>query len=48
MAAGLLLVREAGGLIAPIRVDGDIMEDGEVIAANEPIFDSFAKVVRGG
>ncbi|MBC58622.1 MAG: inositol monophosphatase [Confluentimicrobium sp.] len=48
MAAGLLLVREAGGLIAPIRVDGDIMEDGEVIAANEPIFDSFSKVVRGG
>ena len=47
MAAGLLLVKEAGGLIAPIQMDGDIMEDGEVIAANEPIFDQFAKVVRG-
>ncbi|KCV81571.1 inositol monophosphatase [Actibacterium atlanticum] len=47
MAAGLLLVKEAGGLIAPIQMDGDIMEDGEVIAGNEPIFDQFAKVVRG-
>ncbi|MHC0054385.1 inositol monophosphatase family protein [Actibacterium sp. D379-3] len=47
IAAGLLLVREAGGLIAPIRVDGDILEDGEMIAANGSIFDSFAKVIRG-
>ncbi|SMX33030.1 inositol monophosphatase family protein [Actibacterium lipolyticum] len=46
MAAGLLLVREAGGLIAPINPEGNIMDDGEVIAANEPIFDSFAKVIR--
>ena len=26
---------------------GDILTDGEVIAANEAIFASFAKVIRG-
>ncbi|MCV2881296.1 inositol monophosphatase family protein [Actibacterium sp. XHP0104] len=46
LAAGLLLVREAGGLVEPINKAGDILDDGEVIAANEPIFDAFAKVVR--
>ncbi|WP_372605477.1 inositol monophosphatase, partial [Actibacterium sp.] len=46
LAAGVLLVREAGGMIAPINPDGNILEDGEVIAANEPIFDTFAKVIR--
>lgn len=47
MAAGLVIVREAGGLLAPIRAEGNILDDGEVIAANEAIFDTFAKVVRG-
>ncbi|WP_372603993.1 inositol monophosphatase [Actibacterium sp.] len=46
LAAGVLLVREAGGMIAPINPDGNILEDGEVIASNEPIFDTFAKVIR--
>ncbi|RMD48056.1 MAG: inositol monophosphatase [Alphaproteobacteria bacterium] len=47
MAAGLLLVREAGGLVEPIREGGDILEDGEVIAANPDIFERFAAVIRG-
>ncbi|MBD3677718.1 MAG: inositol monophosphatase [Rhodobacteraceae bacterium] len=47
IAAGILIVREAGGMVQPIREDGDILSDGEVIAANEPIFDTFAKVIRG-
>ena len=47
MAAGLVIVREAGGLVEPLRVGGDIVEDKSVICANEPVFAAFAKVVRG-
>ncbi|MEQ6248560.1 inositol monophosphatase family protein [Sulfitobacter sp. HNIBRBA3233] len=47
MAAGLIIVREAGGLVEAIKPEGNILEDGEVIAANEAIFRSFAKAVRG-
>ncbi|WP_289042630.1 inositol monophosphatase family protein [uncultured Aliiroseovarius sp.] len=47
MAAGLIIVREAGGLIAPMNPDGAIMADGEVIATNEMIFDKFSALVRG-
>ncbi len=45
VAAGLIIVREAGGLIGPIR-EGDNPLDGNLIAANEPIFETFAKVIR--
>ena len=47
LAAGLIIVREAGGLAEPIDPTGDILTDGEVIAANEPLFDGFAKIIRG-
>ena len=46
MAAGLVIVREAGGIVEPLNPEGDILTDGEVICANEPIFDAFAKVIR--
>ena len=46
LAAGLIIVREAGGVAHAIDEDGDVIEDGNVIAANEAIFDSFAKVIR--
>lgn len=46
IAAGLLLVTEAGGLIGSIRDGQTPMENGNVVVANEPIFDQFAKVVR--
>ncbi len=46
MAAGLVIVREAGGLVDPLRKGGDILADGEVICANEPIFEQFAKIIR--
>ena len=48
IAAGTLLVREAGGLVEAMNPSADPLEDGEVIAANEPIFSQFADVVRGG
>lgn len=46
IAAGLLLVKEAGGLTCSITENGNCMEDGSVIAANEPIFNQFVKIVR--
>ncbi len=46
IAAGVLIVREAGGLVEPIRPGTDLLSGGEVIAANEPIFDTFAGVIR--
>jgi myo-inositol-1(or 4)-monophosphatase len=46
MAAGLIIVREAGGIVEPLAVDGDIIADGSVICSNEAIFDTFSKVIR--
>ena len=47
IAAGLLLVKEAGGMIAPLREGEDILGKGAVIAANEALFEPFCKSLRG-
>ncbi len=46
IAAGLLLVKEAGGLTTSVYEDGNSLTDGSVIASNEPIFNQFVKIVR--
>ncbi len=46
IAAGLLLVREAGGMAAPWTEGTSIIESGGVIAANDPLFDRFTKTIR--
>ena len=46
IAAGLLIVREAGGFAEPLRPGGDILEDGEIICANEPMFQQLARIIR--
>lgn len=46
IAAGLLLVKEAGGMVGPVREGYDILEKGAVIAANDSLFDPFAKILR--
>lgn len=46
MAAGIVIVREAGGMVEPLREGGDILEDGEVLVANEQVFDRFARLIR--
>lgn len=48
LAAGVVIVREAGGLIEPLREGGDILDDGEVICANEAVFNKFAATIRKG
>ncbi len=47
IAAGLLLVAEAGGLTTAIRDGQAPLEHGEVIAAGGEIFDRFAGAVKG-
>ena len=47
MAAGMIIVQESGGLIEPLEPAGNVLEDGEVICANEASFDKFSKVIRG-
>jgi len=48
IAAGVVIVREAGGMIEPLRKERNILADGEVICANEPIFEPFSKIIRMG
>ena len=45
IAAGLLLVRNSGGLVESLRPGGDIFGGG-IVAASEPIFDKFTGLIR--
>lgn len=47
LAAGVIIVREAGGLVDPLTRGENIVESGDVICANEPLFDKFVGVIRG-
>ncbi|MGJ5621140.1 inositol monophosphatase family protein [Sulfitobacter sp. MF3-043] len=47
LAAGVIIVKEAGGLVEAMNPNGDVLVDGEIVCANEPIFAGFAKIVRG-
>ncbi|MYM54792.1 inositol monophosphatase family protein [Thalassovita mangrovi] len=46
LAAGTLIVTEAGGMVGPIRDGHDPLEHGDIVAANNEIFDKFAGIVR--
>ncbi len=46
IAAGMLLVTEAGGLVGPIRDGHNPIEHGDIVAANGDIFSSFADIIR--
>jgi len=47
-AAGLLIVREAGGLVEAVEPGADPVEPGGVVAGNAAIFDAFARIIRAG
>ncbi len=47
IAAGVLLVKEAGGMVEGIREGQDPLESGSVLAANEGVFAPFSKALRG-
>ncbi|WP_420344248.1 inositol monophosphatase family protein [Paenirhodobacter sp.] len=46
MAAGLILVKEAGGFFGPVREGRDIFESGAVIASNAEMFEPMCKILR--
>lgn len=46
IAAGLLIVKEAGGLVEPLTPGKSMLEDGEIVCANEAMFSQLAKIVR--
>jgi myo-inositol-1(or 4)-monophosphatase len=46
IAAGILIVREAGGMIGPLHEGQDLMKDGDIVAANAEVFDAFTKLLR--
>lgn len=46
LAAGIIIAKEAGAIVEPLTLGRDIIEDGEVLCANEPIFNQFAKAIR--
>ena len=47
IAAGVVILREAGGFIEPPVVGKNLIEDGGLICANEPMFGALTKVIRG-
>ncbi|MEY4872090.1 MAG: hypothetical protein RLZZ563_1420 [Pseudomonadota bacterium] len=47
IAAGLLLVKEAGGFVSAIRDGDEPLVKGAILCANEPLFEPFRKIIRG-
>jgi myo-inositol-1(or 4)-monophosphatase len=47
IAAGILLVREAGGLVEGIAPGSSPLASGDVLAANGAIFETFSRLIRG-
>jgi myo-inositol-1(or 4)-monophosphatase len=46
VAAGILLVKEAGGFVNPIEVGKNPIFDGEVVASNTAIHDGLIKLIQ--
>ncbi|PIE06678.1 MAG: inositol monophosphatase [Rhodobacterales bacterium] len=46
IAAGLVILREAGGLVEAIDPESNVQDSGDVLAANEALFSKFAAVIR--
>ena len=47
VAAGVVLVREAGGLVEAIEPGEPVIDAKQIVAANDLIFEKFAKTLRG-
>jgi len=47
IAAGIIIVKEAGGLLEAINPGANPLDDGTVVCANEQMFEPFAKIIRG-
>ena len=47
VAAGVILLRESGGLVESIDTGGDPIADGDILCANGELFAPFARTIRG-
>jgi myo-inositol-1(or 4)-monophosphatase len=45
VAAGILLVREAGGFVGTIAGDGEALTDGSIAAANPHVFEGLRTIL---
>ena len=48
VAAGLIIVKEAGGFCETIQPGGDVLQDGTLISANDQVYAPFCKIIRKG
>ena len=46
VAAGILLVKEAGGFVESIRPEQNPIDSGNIVACNAALFETFSKIVR--
>lgn len=46
IAAGILLVREAGGFVGPLEGDANPLETGKIVAANPNVFENLRMVLQ--
>ena len=46
VAAGILIVREAGGFVEGVRAGQDPLTSGTILAANSALFEKFAETLR--
>lgn len=47
MAAGIIIVKEAGGFVSPLEPKQDPMKTGALVASNGAIHDNLVKILRG-
>src|SRR5579883_2375533 len=47
IAAGVVLVREAGGYVSDLAGGRDVLASGDIVAANDRLFDPLGKLLRG-
>ena len=48
MAAGMLMVREAGGFLSDMEGRSEVLKTGSILAANQHLHGPLAKLLRGG
>ncbi|MGB3448066.1 MAG: inositol monophosphatase family protein [Xanthobacteraceae bacterium] len=46
MAAGMIMIREAGGVVSDIQTSGDPLVSGDVVCGNETIHAELTKILR--
>jgi myo-inositol-1(or 4)-monophosphatase len=47
IAAGILILREAGGRIGKLEGDEDLLGTGTIVAANSALYDKLFQVLQG-